>query len=173
MAARKRPGEFALIDRYFRPLADDPGAFNLTDDAALYRQRPDDDLVLTADMLAAGIHFFAHQLHVLAVSWIVGHEKCLTHVPLARASSWSEGVMKSAEVRQIGHVFHQGFNPSGECFGLFRALTCDLRFQLRRQFRQYLDYVRDVAARIVDVGHQQNCVAGSLVDLDIEPLREN
>ena len=32
----KRPGEFALIERYFRPLAIDPGAFGLIDDAALY-----------------------------------------------------------------------------------------------------------------------------------------
>jgi thiamine-monophosphate kinase len=59
MAPKQRPGEFALIERYFRPLAPDPGAFGLGDDAALYRQRPGDDLVLTADMLAAGVHFFA------------------------------------------------------------------------------------------------------------------
>jgi thiamine-monophosphate kinase len=59
VAPKKRPGEFALIERYFRPLATDRGAFNLADDAALYRQRPDDDLVLTTDMVAAGVHFFA------------------------------------------------------------------------------------------------------------------
>jgi thiamine-monophosphate kinase len=61
MAVRgaKRLGEFELIARYFRPLARDAGAFGLTDDAALYRQRPGDDLVLTADMIAEGIHFFA------------------------------------------------------------------------------------------------------------------
>lgn len=57
--AKTRLGEFALIERYFRPLVGDPGAFGLTDDAACYRQRPGDDLVLTADMLAAGVHFFA------------------------------------------------------------------------------------------------------------------
>jgi thiamine-monophosphate kinase len=55
---RRRPGEFELIARYFRPLAADPGAFGLTDDAALYRQRPGDDLVITADMIAEGVHFF-------------------------------------------------------------------------------------------------------------------
>ncbi len=55
----KRPGEFALIERYFRPLARDRGAFALADDAALYRQRPGDDLVLTTDTIAAGVHFFA------------------------------------------------------------------------------------------------------------------
>ena len=57
--ARKRPGEFALIDTYFRPLANDRGAFGLTDDAALYRQQPGDDLVLTTDMIAAGVHFLS------------------------------------------------------------------------------------------------------------------
>ena len=57
--AKKRPGEFALIERYFRPLATERGAFGLADDAALYRQRPGDDLVLTADMVVAGVHFFA------------------------------------------------------------------------------------------------------------------
>lgn len=61
MAARrradKRPGEFALIDRYFRPLASDPGAFGLKDDAALYRQRPDEDLVFTTDIVVESVHF--------------------------------------------------------------------------------------------------------------------
>ncbi len=55
----KRPGEFELIGRYFRPLATDAGAFELTDDAAVYRQLPGDDLVLTTDMIAEGVHFFA------------------------------------------------------------------------------------------------------------------
>lgn len=55
--ASRRPGEFALIDRYFRPLAPDPGAFDLKDDAALYRQRPGDDLLFKADMIVAGVHF--------------------------------------------------------------------------------------------------------------------
>ncbi len=60
MATRRvrRPGEFELIERYFRPLAGERGAFGLTDDAALYRQRPNDDLVLTSDMVAEGVHFF-------------------------------------------------------------------------------------------------------------------
>lgn len=57
--ATRRPGEFALIERYFRPLAADPGAFALTDDAAVYRPRPGEELVLTTDLVAAGIHFFA------------------------------------------------------------------------------------------------------------------
>ena len=55
----RRLGEFALIDRYFRPLATDPGAFGLSDDAALYTPREDEDLVLKTDLIAAGVHFFA------------------------------------------------------------------------------------------------------------------
>lgn len=58
-ARASRPGEFALIERYFRPLAGNEGAFGLIDDAALYRPRPDEDLVLTVDTVAAGVHFLA------------------------------------------------------------------------------------------------------------------
>ncbi|WP_026304092.1 thiamine-phosphate kinase [Kaistia granuli] len=54
-----RPGEFGMIARYLRPLADEPGAFGLTDDAALLSPDPGFDLVLTKDMVAAGVHFFA------------------------------------------------------------------------------------------------------------------
>jgi thiamine-monophosphate kinase len=56
MAAR--PGEFALIERYFRPLASDPAALALADDAAVYRPRAGEELVLTTDLVAAGVHFF-------------------------------------------------------------------------------------------------------------------
>ena len=55
----RRLGEFDLIDRYFRPLATDPGAFGLSDDAALYTPQADEDLVLKTDLIAAGVHFFA------------------------------------------------------------------------------------------------------------------
>jgi thiamine-monophosphate kinase len=49
-------GEDSLIARYFRPLASDPGAFNLTDDAAVFRARGD-DLVVTTDAIVEGVHF--------------------------------------------------------------------------------------------------------------------
>jgi len=54
-----RPGEFELIDRYFRPLAGDPGALSLTDDAAVYDPPHGEEVVLKADLIAEGIHFFA------------------------------------------------------------------------------------------------------------------
>jgi thiamine-monophosphate kinase len=52
-------GEDALIARYFRPLATDPGAFNLVDDAAILKASGD-DLVVTTDAIVEGVHFFAH-----------------------------------------------------------------------------------------------------------------
>ena len=50
--------ESELIARYFAPLAG-PAGLGLTDDAACLTPPPGCDLVLTADALVAGIHFFA------------------------------------------------------------------------------------------------------------------
>jgi thiamine-monophosphate kinase len=51
-------GEDSLIARYFRPLATDPGAFGLGDDAAVLRALGD-DIVVTTDAIVEGVHFFA------------------------------------------------------------------------------------------------------------------
>lgn len=48
--------EDSLIARYFRPLATDPGAFGLGDDAALLKSSGD-DLVITTDAIVEGVHF--------------------------------------------------------------------------------------------------------------------
>jgi thiamine-monophosphate kinase len=56
----KRPGEFALIAELFAPLATAPGAFGLSDDAAIATPPEGDDLVVTADALVEGVHFFAN-----------------------------------------------------------------------------------------------------------------
>ena len=45
-----------LIDRLFRPLAG-PGSLDLLDDTALIVPPPGCDLVITKDMIAAGVHF--------------------------------------------------------------------------------------------------------------------
>lgn len=52
------PGEFGLIARHFRPLAG-PGGLGLLDDAALMTPPAGRELVLTADAMVAGVHFFA------------------------------------------------------------------------------------------------------------------
>src|SRR5689334_4602627 len=49
-------GEDDLIARYFMPLASDPGAFGLSDDAAIL-QGSGDDLVVTTDAIVEGVHF--------------------------------------------------------------------------------------------------------------------
>lgn len=54
----QRPSEDDLIASLFAPLAG-PGGLGLRDDAALLKAAPGHDLVLTKDMLVAGVHFFA------------------------------------------------------------------------------------------------------------------
>ena len=51
-------GEDALIARYFRPLATDPGAFHLDDDAGALRPSGD-DIVVTTDAIVEGVHFLS------------------------------------------------------------------------------------------------------------------
>lgn len=51
-------GEDSLIARYFRPLASDPGAFNLGDDAAILKAQGD-DIVVTTDAIVEGVHFLS------------------------------------------------------------------------------------------------------------------
>jgi thiamine-monophosphate kinase len=57
MADNQRPGEFALIARYFAPIAG-PGGLGLLDDAGLLRPGRGYEVVVTADALIAGVHFF-------------------------------------------------------------------------------------------------------------------
>ncbi len=57
-AASSRPGEFSLIERYFAPLATSAGAVHLQDDAAVFTPDIGCELVVTKDMLMAGVHFF-------------------------------------------------------------------------------------------------------------------
>ncbi|WP_426214902.1 thiamine-phosphate kinase [Methylobacterium sp. NFXW15] len=52
-----RPTEDGLIARYFAPLAG-PGADGMRDDAATFTPSPGHDLVLTADAVVAGVHYF-------------------------------------------------------------------------------------------------------------------
>jgi thiamine-monophosphate kinase len=58
--ASERPasGEDSLIARYFEPLATDPGAFGLGDDAAVLKALGD-DIVVTTDAIVEGVHFLS------------------------------------------------------------------------------------------------------------------
>ncbi|MFQ5984556.1 MAG: thiamine-phosphate kinase [Alphaproteobacteria bacterium] len=52
--------EFERIARWLSPLADgEPGAYGLKDDAAVLAPEPGYRLVVTTDLIAAGVHFFA------------------------------------------------------------------------------------------------------------------
>jgi len=51
-------GEDSLIARYFKPLATDPGAFGLVDDAAILKSSGE-DIVVTTDALVEGVHYLA------------------------------------------------------------------------------------------------------------------
>ncbi|MET4800455.1 thiamine-phosphate kinase [Bradyrhizobium sp. LB11.1] len=50
--------EDSLIARYFKPLATDPGAFALVDDAAILSSSGD-DIVVTTDAVVEGVHYLA------------------------------------------------------------------------------------------------------------------
>lgn len=54
----KASGEDSLIARYFKPLATDPGAFGLTDDAAVLKALGE-DIVVTTDAIVEGVHFLS------------------------------------------------------------------------------------------------------------------
>ncbi len=58
MTDRKQPpsAEDSLIARHFRPLATDPGAFDLGDDAAILAASGE-DIVVTTDAVVEGVHF--------------------------------------------------------------------------------------------------------------------
>lgn len=61
MAKRRtitQSGEDLLIGRYFKPIARHPGALGLLDDAALLKPLKGHELVLTADAIVGGVHFF-------------------------------------------------------------------------------------------------------------------
>ena len=53
---RTGSGEDALIARYFKPIATEPGAFGLQDDAAILRVGGE-DVVVTTDAVVEGVHF--------------------------------------------------------------------------------------------------------------------
>ena len=51
-------GEDSLIARYFKPLATDPGALGLVDDAAILRASGD-EIVVTTDAIVEDVHFLS------------------------------------------------------------------------------------------------------------------
>lgn len=58
MSSSPPSGEDKLIARFFGPIATDPGALGLTDDAAFIKPPPGTEMVLKTDAIVGGIHFF-------------------------------------------------------------------------------------------------------------------
>jgi len=54
----KTSAEDRLIARFFKPLARHPGALDLVDDCAVLTPAPGTDVVLKADAIIGGVHFF-------------------------------------------------------------------------------------------------------------------
>ena len=54
----KASGEDSVIARHFKPLVTDPGAFGLTDDAAVLKAFGE-DIVVTTDAIVEGVHFLS------------------------------------------------------------------------------------------------------------------
>ena len=59
MSSDSPSGEDKLIARFFGPIATDPGALGLSDDAAFIKPPPGTEMVLKTDAIVGGIHFFA------------------------------------------------------------------------------------------------------------------
>jgi thiamine-monophosphate kinase len=57
-AKGRESGEDRLIARHFKPIARHPGALGLTDDAAMLTPPPGHALIVTADAIVGGVHFF-------------------------------------------------------------------------------------------------------------------
>ncbi|MEP5780173.1 MAG: thiamine-phosphate kinase [Hyphomicrobiales bacterium] len=55
-------GEFDLIARYLKPLATNPGAFNLLDDSAVLSVPDGATLIMSKDVLVGNVHFFPDDL---------------------------------------------------------------------------------------------------------------
>jgi thiamine-monophosphate kinase len=58
LSSGPQSAEDRLIANCFRPIARHPGALGLTDDAAVLRPPAGHDLVVTADAVIGGVHFF-------------------------------------------------------------------------------------------------------------------
>jgi thiamine-monophosphate kinase len=56
VADKRASGEDSLIARYFKPIATDPGAFGLVDDAAILKTLGE-DIVVTTDAIVEGVHY--------------------------------------------------------------------------------------------------------------------
>ena len=85
----------------------------------------------------------------------------------------AKALVEAAEVRQFGHIVHQGLDPFLERGTLLLAAIAQTLVDVLRQLQQHPDEQGDIAARVVDVRLQQHAVAGRLVELDVVLFSQN
>lgn len=108
-------GEFGRIERYLKPLAEGvPGAFGLTDDAAVLDVPADSQLVVTTDAMVAGVHFLpsdppadiAHKLLAVNLSDLAAKGarplgySLVTSLPKDQSESWLASFTQGLEAAQ-------------------------------------------------------------------------
>ena len=107
------------------------------------------------------IDLLAEKFDVFAVGRVIGHVIGLPHMAFLGGTGRivAKGIVEALEIRQIGHVFHQGFDPGLENRPLrFSPLLQSLVYG-PGYVGQGFDQVGQVAPGIVDVDLDQDTVA--------------
>src|SRR4051795_11971483 len=108
--------EDSLIARYFKPLATDAGAFDLTDDAALLKSSAD-DIVVTTDAIVEGVHFLPDD----PPDTIARKALRVNLSDLAAKGAVPAGFVLTLALRNVDHdwlaAFARGLGEDAERFG--------------------------------------------------------
>ena len=120
MAGARKRGEFDLIERFFRPLSRAaPGAFALRNDGALLTPADGESLVVTKDLMVAGVHYpEGEEPSILARRLLRVNLSDLAAMG-ATASSYALGLALPADVADDWvEAFAAGLAHDQETFGV-------------------------------------------------------
>ena len=120
MAGARRSGEFGLIARFFRPLSSAaPGAFALRNDGALLTPPEDRSVVVTKDLMVAGVHYpEGEEPSILARRLLRVNLSDLAAMG-ATASSYALGLALPADIADDWvEAFAAGLAQDQEAFGV-------------------------------------------------------
>jgi thiamine-monophosphate kinase len=109
-------GEDSIISRYFKPLATDPGAFGLTDDAAVLKA-DGFDIVVNTDAIVEGVHFLSDD----PADTIARKALRVNLSDLAAKGATPAGFVLTLALRDTDHVwlaeFARGLGEDAAAFG--------------------------------------------------------
>ncbi|MDB5501898.1 MAG: thiL [Tardiphaga sp.] len=109
-------GEDTLISRYFKPLATDPGAFGLTDDAAVLKA-DGFDIVVNTDAIVEGVHFLPDD----PADTVARKALRVNLSDLAAKGAAPAGFVLTLALRETGHAwlseFARGLGEDAKFFG--------------------------------------------------------